>query len=52
MFDGRTRVAHGSDAHEPWLSAGLRARIARYLAKPSSPDEAPAIDGDPFTDSV
>ena len=37
--------------HAPWLSARLRARVARYLAKPSDPNEAPAIDGDPFTDS-
>ena len=35
----------------PWLSDALRARIARYLAKPSSPNETPSIDGDPFTDS-
>ncbi len=33
------------------LSTGLRARIAGYLATPSSPDEVPAIDGDPFTDN-
>ncbi|MEO6527439.1 MAG: hypothetical protein ABIP93_12490 [Gemmatimonadaceae bacterium] len=39
------------DAITPWLSDGLRARIARYLAKPASPNETPAIDGDPFTDS-
>jgi hypothetical protein len=37
--------------HAPWLSTRLRARIARYFAKPSVPNEAPAIDGDPFTDS-
>ena len=37
--------------HAPWLSAGLRARIGRYFAKPSDPNAAPAIDGDPFTDS-
>jgi hypothetical protein len=34
-----------------WLTGDLRARIARYFAKPSSPNEVPAIDGDPFTDS-
>jgi hypothetical protein len=34
-----------------FLSAALRASIARYLAAPRSADEAPAIDGDPFTDS-
>lgn len=37
--------------HEPWLSRGLRARLAHYFAKPVDPNEAPAIDGDPFTDS-
>jgi hypothetical protein len=37
--------------HEPWLSQRLRAAIARYFAKPVNPNEAPAIDGDPFTDS-
>ena len=34
-----------------FLSADLRARIGRYLAAPQSPDQAPDIDGDPFTDS-
>lgn len=34
-----------------WLSSGLSARIARYFTRPSSPNEAPVIDGDPFTDS-
>lgn len=34
-----------------WLSDGLRARIARYFARPTSPNEAPTINGDPFTDS-
>jgi hypothetical protein len=34
-----------------FLSTDLQARIARYLAAPGSPDEVPAIDGDPFTDS-
>jgi hypothetical protein len=34
-----------------FLSTGLRARITHYLAAPQSPDDAPAIDGDPFTDS-
>lgn len=34
-----------------FLSADLRARIGRYLAAPQSPDEAPEINGDPFTDS-
>jgi hypothetical protein len=34
-----------------FLSAALQARLTRYLAAPQSPDEAPDIDGDPFTDS-
>ena len=34
-----------------WLSTALRARIARYFARRASPTEAPAINGDPFTDS-
>ena len=34
-----------------WLSDALNARIARYFAKPMNPNEAPAIDGDPFTDT-
>ena len=34
-----------------FLSADLRARIGRYLAAPQSPDQAPDINGDPFTDS-
>jgi hypothetical protein len=34
-----------------FLSAGLRARITRHLAAPRSPDEAPEINGDPFTDT-
>jgi hypothetical protein len=41
-----------SVAHKrAFLSAGLQARILRYLAAPQSPDEAPAINGDPFTNS-
>jgi hypothetical protein len=34
-----------------FLSAALRASVARYMAAPQPPDEAPAINGDPFTDS-
>jgi hypothetical protein len=42
----------GSVAHKRrFLSATLQARITRYLSAPRSPDEAPEIDGDPFTDS-
>jgi hypothetical protein len=35
----------------PFLSASLLRQIAAYLAIPSSPDEAPVIDGDAFTNS-
>lgn len=35
----------------PWLSPALQRRFARWLAAPQRPDEAPALDGDPFTDS-
>lgn len=34
-----------------YLSAGLRTRIAAWFALPTSPDEVPTIDGDPFTDT-
>jgi len=34
-----------------FLSAGLQARIRRYLPAPKSADEPPPINGDPFTDS-
>lgn len=34
-----------------WLSTRLKNRIAGYFARPAPADEAPAIDGDPFTDS-
>jgi hypothetical protein len=43
----RESVAH----KRRFLSAALQARIARYLAAPRPPDEAPAINGDPFTDT-
>jgi hypothetical protein len=43
----RESVAH----KRAFLSAGLQACIRRYLAAPQSPDEAPAINGDPFTNS-
>lgn len=36
---------------QAFLSMALRARIDAYLAVPGSPDEAPLINGDPFTDS-
>ncbi len=34
-----------------YLSAGLRTRIADYLAVPQADDAVPDINGDPFTDS-
>jgi hypothetical protein len=43
----RTSVAH----KRGFLSNALQARITRYLAAPQPSDEAPAINGDPFTDS-
>ncbi len=38
-------------AKRQFLSAMLTADIRRYFATPSSPDEPPVINGDPFTDS-
>ncbi len=35
----------------PWLSAGLKIRIAEYFARPVPAGEVPLIDGDPFTDT-
>jgi hypothetical protein len=35
----------------PWLSPGLAGRMTRWLARPASPDEVPAINGDPLTDA-
>lgn len=34
-----------------FLGAALRARLTAWFAKPQSPDEAPDINGDPFTNS-
>ncbi len=34
-----------------WLSSGLLSLCRRYFARPADPDAAPAVDGDPFTDS-
>ena len=34
-----------------WLSPGLLSLCKAYLARPSSPDVVPSVDGDPFTDS-
>jgi hypothetical protein len=33
------------------LTDALYTSSMRYLAKPASPDEAPEMDGDPFTDT-
>lgn len=38
-------------AKRGWLSASLHAAIERYFARPQPADEAPVINGDPFTDS-
>lgn len=38
-------------AKKKWLSPALRRAVAAYLTRPASPDDVPAIDGDPFTDS-
>ncbi|MEQ1757281.1 MAG: hypothetical protein ABL986_03110 [Vicinamibacterales bacterium] len=34
-----------------WLSPALRKDLATWFHKPASPDQAPAINGDPFTDT-
>lgn len=34
-----------------WLSPDLLAKLNAELARPANPDEVPAINGDPFTDS-
>jgi Protein of unknown function (DUF3828) len=34
-----------------WLSPDLLSLCRKYFLRPSSPDEVPPIDGDPFTDS-
>jgi hypothetical protein len=38
-------------AKRAWLSSALAAQLLRYLSMPGSPDEAPELNGDPFTDS-
>ena len=38
-------------AHRAWFSARLQTAMSGYFAKPASPDEVPAIDGVPFTDT-
>lgn len=44
-------TADGISARAPWLAPDLAALCRSYMASPSSPDEVPTIDGDPFTDS-
>lgn len=39
------------EAEATWLGAALRRRIAAWWALPTAPDEVPAINGDPFTNS-
>lgn len=41
----------GFGTKRAFLSRPLQQLMAAYFARPVSPDEAPAIDGDPFTDS-
>ena len=41
----------GVRARSAWLSSQLRKACLSYFAKPTSPDEVPDIDGDPFTNS-
>jgi len=38
-------------AKSAWLSLALQQRLDRWLKLPPSPDEVPALNGDPFTDS-
>ena len=39
----------GLKAREKWIDAGLYDLLSKELKKPRSPDEAPDINGDPFT---
>lgn len=51
-FDGEMSFdAKAAKAKKPFLSRSLAREVARYMNQPTSPDEAPVIDGDPFTDS-
>ncbi|MCB1570215.1 MAG: DUF3828 domain-containing protein, partial [Xanthomonadales bacterium] len=34
-----------------WFSRALDGAMSRYFARPTSVDEVPTVDGDPFTDS-
>lgn len=38
-------------AQRIWFSRALDEAMSQYFARPTSADEVPAIDGDPFTDS-
>ena len=41
----------GLTARASWLAPDLTTLCRAYFSRPSSPDEVPDIDGDPFTDS-
>ena len=36
---------------QAWLDPALREAFKRWLARPERPDEVPALDGDPFSDT-
>ncbi len=45
-------LSHASVADKAqWLTPALQQRLNRWLARPPSPNEAPDLNGDPFTDS-
>ena len=44
-----TRASTAAKAR--WLSPGLNRRIGAWMARPADPNEAPEINGDPFTDA-
>jgi len=44
-------TAEGVEQRAAWLAPDLLALCRIYFAHPPPPDEAPMIDGDPFTDS-
>ena len=39
------------ELRKQWLSAGLMDAAQKYFAQPENPDEAPEINGDPFTNT-
>lgn len=51
-FGGEMAFDAGSLAvKQAWLGSALRASARGWLERPQPPDEVPAINGDPFTDS-